>query len=111
MWTPTASASLNGPLPMGCAATCRVTINVQEMAVEAALTGNRELVKLAVLHDHLPARYAARKYGRCATRCLTLRPDAAVQRRRTHLAICPNRNGGVLRAKSNAGEYRPPSLA
>ncbi len=42
-----------GNLPMQCAATCRVSINVQEMAVEAALTGNRELVKLAVLHDPL----------------------------------------------------------
>ena len=44
-----------GPLPMACAATCRVSINVQEMAVEAALTGNRELVKQAVLHDPLTA--------------------------------------------------------
>ena len=42
-----------GPLPLPCAATCRVSINVQEMTVEAALTGNRELVKLAVLHDPL----------------------------------------------------------
>ena len=42
-----------GDLPMACAATCRVSVNVQEMAVEAALTGNRELVKLAVLHDPL----------------------------------------------------------
>ena len=42
-----------GALPMACAATCRVSISVQEMAVEAALTGDRELVKLAVLHDPL----------------------------------------------------------
>ena len=42
-----------GPLPMACAATCRVSVNVQEMAVEAALTGDRELAKLAVLHDPL----------------------------------------------------------
>jgi alpha-galactosidase len=42
-----------GDLPMACAATCRVSVNVQEMAVQAALTGNRELVKLAVLHDPL----------------------------------------------------------
>ncbi|MBC7236873.1 MAG: alpha-glucosidase/alpha-galactosidase [Chloroflexi bacterium] len=47
------SPAWTGPLPMQCAATCRVSINVQEMAVEAALTGNRELVKLAVLHDPL----------------------------------------------------------
>lgn len=44
-----------GDLPMACAATCRASISVQEMAVEAALTGNRELVKLAVLHDPLTA--------------------------------------------------------
>jgi alpha-galactosidase len=44
-----------GPLPMACAATCRVSVNVQEMVVEAALTGNRELVKQAVLHDPLTA--------------------------------------------------------
>ena len=42
-----------GPLPLQCAASCRVSINVQEMTVEASLTGNRELVKLAVLHDPL----------------------------------------------------------
>jgi alpha-galactosidase len=42
-----------GALPLPCAATCRVSINVQEMAVEAALTGDRELVKLAMLHDPL----------------------------------------------------------
>ena len=44
-----------GPLPMACAATCRASISVQEMTVEAALTGNRELVKQAVLHDPLTA--------------------------------------------------------
>jgi alpha-galactosidase len=42
-----------GDLPIQCAATCRASISVQEMAVEAALTGNRQLVKLAVLHDPL----------------------------------------------------------
>ncbi|NLV74089.1 MAG: alpha-glucosidase/alpha-galactosidase [Chloroflexi bacterium] len=47
------SPAWNGPLPMGCAATCRVSVNVQEMAVQAALTGDRELLKLAVLHDPL----------------------------------------------------------
>ncbi|MGQ9628707.1 MAG: alpha-glucosidase/alpha-galactosidase [bacterium] len=44
-----------GDLPMACAATCRASISVQEMTVEAALTGNRELVKLALLHDPLTA--------------------------------------------------------
>jgi alpha-galactosidase len=42
-----------GPLPMGCAATCKVSINVQELAVQAALTGDKELLKLALLHDPL----------------------------------------------------------
>jgi len=44
-----------GDLPLACAATCRASISVQEMTVEAALTGDRELVKLAVLHDPLTA--------------------------------------------------------
>jgi alpha-galactosidase len=42
-----------GDLPLACAATCRASISVQEMAVEAALTGNRDMVKLAMLHDPL----------------------------------------------------------
>ena len=40
-------------LPLGCAATCVSSINVQRMAVEAALEGDVELLKLAVLHDPL----------------------------------------------------------
>jgi len=40
-------------LPMACAATCISSINVQRMAVEAAMTGDVELLKLAVLHDPL----------------------------------------------------------
>lgn len=44
-----------GDLPMQCAATCRASVSVQEMAVEAALTGDRQLVRLAVLHDPLTA--------------------------------------------------------
>ena len=44
-----------GPLPLQCATTCRVSTNVQEMTVQAALTGDRELAKLAVLHDPLSA--------------------------------------------------------
>lgn len=42
-----------GDLPLQCAATCCASVNVQRMAVEAALTGDRNLVKLAVLHDLL----------------------------------------------------------
>ncbi|MCZ8514107.1 alpha-glucosidase/alpha-galactosidase [Paenibacillus filicis] len=44
-----------GDLPLACAATCRTSVSVQEMAVEAALTGDRTLVKQAVLHDPLTA--------------------------------------------------------
>ena len=42
-----------GDLPSQCAATCSASVNVQRMAVEAALTGDRNLAKLAVLHDPL----------------------------------------------------------
>jgi alpha-galactosidase len=49
------SPTFIGDLPLQCAATCRTSISVQEMAVQAALTGDRELVKLAVLHDPLTA--------------------------------------------------------
>ena len=40
-------------LPEACAATCVSSINVQRMAVHAAVTGDVELLKLAVLHDPL----------------------------------------------------------
>ena len=42
-----------GDLPSQCAATCSASVNVQRMAVEAAITGDRNLAKLAVLHDPL----------------------------------------------------------
>jgi len=40
-------------LPLACAATCTTSVNVQRMSVEAAMTGNVELLKQAVLHDPL----------------------------------------------------------
>ena len=40
-------------LPLACAATCTASINVQRMAVEAAVTGDVDLLKLALLHDPL----------------------------------------------------------
>ena len=40
-------------LPEACAATCIASINVQRMAVHAAIAGDVELLKLAVLHDPL----------------------------------------------------------
>jgi len=40
-------------LPLGCAATCTTSVNVQRMAVKAAVTGDLDLLRLAVLHDPL----------------------------------------------------------
>jgi alpha-galactosidase len=40
-------------LPLACAATCMASVNVQRMSVQAAVTGDVELLKLAVLHDPL----------------------------------------------------------
>lgn len=42
-----------GTLPAACAATCSVSANVQLMGAEAAVTGNLELLKQAMLHDPL----------------------------------------------------------
>lgn len=40
-------------LPDACAASCIASINVQRMSVKAAMTGDVDLLKLAVLHDPL----------------------------------------------------------
>ena len=40
-------------LPEACAATCMASINVQRMSVHAAIAGDLDLLKLAVLHDPL----------------------------------------------------------
>jgi alpha-galactosidase len=40
-------------LPLGCAATCMASVNVQRMAVKAAVTGDLDLLRLAMLHDPL----------------------------------------------------------
>lgn len=40
-------------LPEACAATCRASVDVQRMSVHAAVTGEVELLKQAVLHDPL----------------------------------------------------------
>lgn len=42
-----------GALPLACAATCSATIHVQEMGVEAAVSGDSRLLKQAMLHDPL----------------------------------------------------------
>ena len=47
------SVPVVGPLPLACAATCSVSVRVQEMSVEAAASGDVELLKQAMLHDPL----------------------------------------------------------
>jgi len=42
-----------GPLPIGCAAICRASIGVQELAVEAAIHGDVTLLKQAFMMDPL----------------------------------------------------------
>ena len=42
-----------GDLPLACAATCSVSVRVQQMAMEAAVTGDVTLLKQAMLHDPL----------------------------------------------------------
>ncbi len=42
-----------GDLPLGCAATCAASVRVQQMGVEAAVHGDVNLLKLAMLHDPL----------------------------------------------------------
>jgi alpha-galactosidase len=40
-------------LPIQCAATCNASVSVQRMSVEAAVHGDVDMLKLAVLHDPL----------------------------------------------------------
>ena len=42
-----------GPLPPGCAAINRMSINVQELALQAGITGDRELLHQAIALDPL----------------------------------------------------------
>ncbi|MEG0566567.1 MAG: alpha-glucosidase/alpha-galactosidase, partial [Hungatella sp.] len=42
-----------GDLPLGCAAICNASISVQRLAVEAAVHGNIEFLKQAVMMDPL----------------------------------------------------------
>jgi len=42
-----------GDLPLACAATCSASVRVQEMGVEAAVRGDAQLLRLAMLHDPL----------------------------------------------------------
>jgi alpha-galactosidase len=45
--------TLVGDLPLACAATCNASVQVQRMAVEAAVHGDATLLKQAMLHDPL----------------------------------------------------------
>ena len=49
------SLAVTGALPLACAATCNVSVQVQRMAVEAAVQGDATLLKQAMLHDPLVA--------------------------------------------------------
>jgi alpha-galactosidase len=102
-----------GELPMACAATCSVSIGVQEMAVEAALTGNRELVKLAVLHDPLTGAVCSTEevWAMCDEMFDALAPwlPQFNGEGRTWPDI-PQPNGGVLRSPQAAGQWTPPAL-
>ena len=44
-----------GELPLACAATCNASVSVQRMSVEAAVHGDVDLLKQAMLHDPLTA--------------------------------------------------------
>lgn len=44
-----------GDLSLACAATCSASVHVQEMGVEAAISGDVTLLKQAMLHDPLTA--------------------------------------------------------
>jgi alpha-galactosidase len=46
-------------LPLGCAATCSASIGVQRMSVAAAVSGDVDLLKLAMLHDPLVGAIAS----------------------------------------------------
>lgn len=102
-----------GPLPLPCAATCRVSINVQEMAVEAALTGNRELVKLAVLHDPLTAAVCNTEevWRMCDEMFEALAPwlPQFNGEGRTWPDI-PQPENGLLRAPKPLDGWKPPAL-
>ena len=102
-----------GPLPMACAATCRASISVQEMTVEAALTGNRDLVKQALLHDPLTAAV-------CNTDEVCAMADEMFEALAPWLpqfngqgarwSDIPQPMDGLTRFPKAAGDWLPPSL-
>ena len=103
-----------GALPLACAASCRVSISIQEMAVQAALTGDRELVKLAVLHDPLTGAVCNTQevWQMCDEMFDALAPwmPQFNGEGRTWTDI-PQPKNGILRSPRPAGAWLPPSLA
>ena len=102
-----------GALPLPCAATCRVSVNVQEMAVEAALTGDRQLARLAVLHDPLTAAVCSPDeiWQMCDEMFKALAPWLPQFNGEGRCwSDISQPNGGTLRAPHPAGTWRPPAL-
>ncbi len=78
-------------LPAACAATCSVSVSVQRMSVQAAVTGDVDLLKQAVLHDPLVGAICTpRRSGRWSTRCWWPRPNGC---RNTPTPSRPRANG------------------
>jgi len=103
-----------GALPMACAATCRASVSVQEMAVEAALTGDRELVKLAVLHDPLTAAVCTTEevWKMCDEMFEALAPWLPqFNGEGLRWDDIPQPDGGSLRFAKKAADWRPPALS
>ena len=108
------SPAWNGPLPLPCAVACRVSIGVQELAVEGALMGDKELVKLAVLHDPLTGAVCNTEevWAMCDEMFAALAPwlPQFNGEGKTWKDI-PQPTAGILRYPKPAGDYVPPALA
>ncbi|WP_233281129.1 alpha-glucosidase/alpha-galactosidase [Paenibacillus algicola] len=108
-------ASFVGDLPMPLAATCRASISVQEMAVEAALTGNKDLLKLAVLHDPLTAAVCNTEevWAMCDEMLEALAPwmPQFNGEGRTWKDIPTPLQGEYLKVNAAPADYLPPSLS
>lgn len=102
-----------GALPPQCAATCRVSVGVQKLAVQAALTGDRDLVRLAVLHDPLTGAVCTPEevWGMCDEMFDALAPwlPQFNGEGRTWEDL-PMPDGGALRFPEPARDWRPPAL-
>ena len=103
-----------GPLPEPCAATCRTSISVQQMTVQAALTGDRNLVKLALLHDPLTGAVCSPdEIWAMADEMFDALSPWMPQFNGEGLTFqdIPAPNNGTLRMVRPAGDYVPPRLA